>query len=318
MSAAPQPASSPAGEDADARPSVLIVDDSRFVRASMVRSLARDFRVQQADSGERAWELLLLDDSIGAVLSDLSMPGVDGFELLRRVRGSLLPRIRDLPFAVLSGGDDPLARSRAYDLGADRFDVKGAAVDELSDWLTQRLAKDVSASAGPGSASASGESAAPDRRNQQALQDWLMAVYGRMSPSVDAPAVVFRLHAQGAEDLPERLKRGIRAADALYLDSAETAWLCAAGSAAHALRLALRFGVLAAGREAAHLPLGARIEVCLQLIDPTRPLACLAALHGAVRSLPQFPGLAVRAGAGGWGPAWDCQLPWAAARLLVS
>lgn len=301
------------------RSSVLIVDDSRFVRASMMRSLSGRFRVQQADSGERAWELLLLDDSIRAVLSDLSMPGVDGFELLRRVRGSLLPRIRDLPFAVMSGADDVLARARALDLGADRFAVKGAAVDELEDWLSERLVPEAPAPATTGQETPDAHAnAAPDRRHQQALQDWLMSVYGRMTPSVDAPAVVFRLHAQGVEELPERLKRGIRAADALYLESAETAWLCAAGSAAHALRLALRFGVLAAGREAAHQPLGARIEVCLQLVDPTRPLACLAALHSANLSLPLSPGLAVRAGSGGWGPAWDCQLPWAVARLLVS
>ncbi len=301
---------------------VLLVDDSRFVRASMRHSLGDVWTLRETDSGDRAWEMLLLDESIAVVLSDLSMPGIDGFELLQRVRGSMVPRIRRLPFAILSGADDAPARARAQALGADRFVLKGDDPDVLRTWLSTVLRP---GAARPGStepvkvASVQAESASV----QHALHDWLLTVFGRLSPSVQTPGVVFRLHAQGVDDLPGRLRRGIRAADALHLeeplsDATQTAWLCAVGSSSHALRLALRFAVLAAGREAAAGSIGARIEVCLQPIDPLQPLACLQVLGHAAPVLPLSPGMAMRCAAGGWGCAWECQLPWPAARLLVS
>ena len=299
------------------RPVVLLVDDSAFVRASLAKRLSAQFVVRQASSGEHAWETLLLDPDIAAVLSDLSMPGIDGFQLLGRVRNSVVPRIRRLPVAVLSGADDAAARRRAIELGADRFEVKAENVDPLCVWLAQAIGKQ-----SPEAVDPRGSDLPPVSRlgqpDKSGLQDWLMSVFGRLRPTVEAPAVLYRLHAVGIDDVPGRLRRGIRAADALHLDESGTAWLCAAGTASHALRLALRFGVLAAGREAASGASGARVEVCVHPIDPLQPLACLNHLQDREAALPLSAGLAIRSAAGGWGLAWDCQLPWPAARLLVS
>ena len=302
---------------------VLLVDDSRFVRASMRRSLGGAFSLRETDSGDRAWEMLLLDESITAVLSDLSMPGIDGFQLLQRVRGSMVPRIRHVPFAILSGANDEQARSRAQALGADRFVLKGDDPAVLRAWLSTVMQPGADDPASLDETRTDTPVRAESSNAQQALHDWLLAVFGRLSPSVQTPGVVFRLHAQGVDDLPGRLRRGIRAADALHLndplsDATQTAWLCAVGSSSHALRLALRFAVLAAGREAAPGSIGARIEVCLQPIDPLQPLACLQVLGQATPVLPLSPGMAMRCAASGYEGAWECQLPWPAARLLVS
>ena len=302
---------------------VLLVDDSRFVRASMRRSLGGAFSLRETDSGDRAWEMLLLDESITAVLSDLSMPGIDGFQLLQRVRGSMVPRIRHVPFAILSGANDEQARSRAQALGADRFVLKGDDPAVLRAWLSTVMQPGADDPASLDETRTDTPVRAESANAQQALHDWLLAVFGRLSPSVQTPGVVFRLHAQGVDDLPGRLRRGIRAADALHLndplsDATQTAWLCAVGSSSHALRLALRFAVLAAGREAAPGSIGARIEVCLQPIDPLQPLACLQVLGQAAPVLPLSPGMAIRCAASGYEGAWECQLPWPAARLLVS
>lgn len=302
---------------------VLLVDDSRFVRASMRRSLGGAFSLRETDSGDRAWEMLLLDESITAVLSDLSMPGIDGFQLLQRVRGSMVPRIRHVPFAILSGANDEQARSRAQALGADRFVLKGDDPAVLRAWLSTVMQPGADDPASLDETLTDAPVRAESSNAQQALHDWLLAVFGRLSPSVQTPGVVFRLHAQGVDDLPGRLRRGIRAADALHLndplsDATQTAWLCAVGSSSHALRLALRFAVLAAGREAAPGSIGARIEVCLQPIDPLQPLACLQVLGQAAPVLPLSPGMAIRCAASGYEGAWECQLPWPAARLLVS
>jgi CheY-like chemotaxis protein len=362
--------------------SVLVVDDSRFVRASLVRGLTGRFRVQQAESGERAWELLLLDDSIGVVLSDLSMPGIDGFELLRRVRGSMLERVRELPFAMLSGSDDAAQRERALALGADRFVVKGDGVGELADWIEERLraAREASAHApvpvgakapeaaapvapvapipapttartpaptptaavptqppissapvaptqvpasGSVAAAANGpaDGAAPrvTRLVPDPVPRWFAAAAGRPVAAGEAAPALIRMHAPGLDDLPARLRRGVRAADALFVESADTAWLCVPATAATALRLSLRFGLLAAGRQA-HAPGGAaaRVTMCMHPVDPLLPGTALAALLAAPPQPPAGGGLAVRAFAGAWGPGWQCALPWPAVRLLAT
>lgn len=329
-----------------ARPVILIVDDSRFVRASLMRNLSMRFELAQAESGEHAWELLLLDPSIGAVLSDLDMPGIDGFELLRRVRGSMLERVRSLPFAVLSGTVDASHRDRARDLGADRFIVKGAAFDELEEWLLHRFEAHA-ASSGPRQpsrdapphvtpqptrpdasgpayrivpppglpASASEPPSRPPvtRLVPDPLQRWFSGAVGRVVPG-DVSPVLVRLHAPGLDELPARLRRGVRGADALHVDGADTAWLCVPAAPAVGLRLALRFGLLAAGRQAAD----ARIAVCLQPVEMARAAEALAALQASVPAPAAQPGIAVRVTEGPWGASWHCELPWAAVRLMVA
>ena len=374
------------------------------MRASLVRGLAGRFRIQQADSGERAWELLLLDPSIGAVLSDLTMPGIDGFELLRRVRASLVERVRDLPFAVLSGSDDPAQRERAMSLGADRFVVKGDGVGELAGWLDERLAEGAAkaaaaepivpqraaarhelppssgappavaqsaaaqpsaadptaarppgarppaappaatdrvvvavpavanpAAAGPAAASpatavpapatavpaASAASAVPAPPVPEPIPNWYAGVIERAAAAGDAGLVLVRLHAPALDDLPARLRRGVRSADALRVESAHTAWLCVPATSSAALRLAMRFGLLAAGRLALADPgQAARVSLCLRPIDPAHPQDALVDLMASPPPAAAG-GCTLRVLAGAWGPAWTSTLPWPAVRMLV-
>ena len=296
---------------------MLVVDDSRFVRASLVRALSPRFRIRQADAGERAWELLLLDPSIGAVLSDLSMPGMDGLELLRRVRGSMLGRVRELPFAVLSGADDPEQRRRAEALGADRFVVKGDGVDALGDWIESRLAETPAPQAVVQATAPEPTPSEPTPSDP--LRRWFEVAIARPSSPGDAPPALLRLDAPGLDAVPARLRRGVRAADALHVDGVDAAWLCVPASGPLALRLALRFGLLAAGRLAAVAgPAQAGVSVCLHAVDPARPGDALEALRALTPWAPPSAGLSLRVLAGPWGPAWQCGLPWPAVRLLVS
>ena len=64
---------------------LLIVDDSKFQRAIIKEMLGEHFRLEEATSGEEC--LMILEKSshlIDLVLLDLVMPGIDGFEVLRR------------------------------------------------------------------------------------------------------------------------------------------------------------------------------------------------------------------------------------------
>jgi len=299
------------------RAAVLLVDDSRFVRASAVRSLGEGFRIIQADSGERAWEMLLLEHSIGAVLSDLAMPGVDGFELLQRVRGSILARIKALPFVVLSGADDPAHRVRAMSLGADRFVVKGDGLDELKDWLRGRLDQHAGAP-WPVSAPPPPSVRKPRLVPEDPLQSWFQAAVARISPTPAAPAVLYRVTAPGMTDLTVRLRSGIRSADALYLDGIESGWLCACGPFSQTVRLGLRLALLAAGRQAGAPQDGPRIELCMQPVDTAHTLGALAAIARIGPMGAGAGGPTIRALPGLWGPGWQSELPWEAVRLLAT
>ncbi len=63
------------------------------------------------------------------IVTDTRMPGLDGFELCRRVRSHAL--IGQIPIVFLSGWDDYRSRYRAYELGATDYIAKGSPMREL-------------------------------------------------------------------------------------------------------------------------------------------------------------------------------------------
>ena len=82
-----------------ARPRILVADDNADMRGYVRRLLADRFEVSEAADGPAAWAAALasLPDLI---LSDVMMPGMDGFELLRRLRADA--RTREVPVILLS------------------------------------------------------------------------------------------------------------------------------------------------------------------------------------------------------------------------
>lgn len=115
----------------EAPPKVLIVDDSRMVRASIVRHLRDRFQVREEVDGEAGWEALVIDPEIQLVITDIGMPRLDGYGLLERIRSSKLTRVHDLPVVVISGEEDSDSREKAYKLGANDFITKGIGATEL-------------------------------------------------------------------------------------------------------------------------------------------------------------------------------------------
>ena len=121
-------------------PRVLVVDDSRLVRMALVRNLKGQFDVREEGDGESAWQQLILDHSIRAVISDLQMPKLDGFGLLQRVRASKQRRLQEMPFIVVSGEETEEERERVRQLGASDFVTKGAGSAEILTRLNNLLA----------------------------------------------------------------------------------------------------------------------------------------------------------------------------------
>lgn len=117
--------------DISLKPRILIADDSRIVRATLIKHIEGMFEFREALDGEQAWEMLLIDPSIRVVISDLTMPKLDGYGLLRRIRASKIGRIRDMPVVVVSGSDEQAERERAKAAGATDLITKGIGTAQL-------------------------------------------------------------------------------------------------------------------------------------------------------------------------------------------
>jgi two-component system KDP operon response regulator KdpE len=124
------------------RPAVLLVDDDPTLLSVLSRRLAREgMDVSTAPSGNAA--LAALDRGWPALLVvDLMMPGMDGFELCRRVK-----RIADLPIIVLSSVDASEAKVRALEEYAEDYITKPFDPDELVARINRVMRR---ASSGPG------------------------------------------------------------------------------------------------------------------------------------------------------------------------
>jgi two-component system cell cycle response regulator len=117
--------------DISLKPRVLIADDSRIVRATLIKHIQGMFEFREALDGEQAWEALLLDPNIRVVITDLTMPNLDGYGLLARIRGSKISRIRTIPVVVVSGSDEQQERDRAKAAGATDLITKGMGTPQL-------------------------------------------------------------------------------------------------------------------------------------------------------------------------------------------
>lgn len=106
------------------KPRILIVDDSKVLRRAAAKILGVAYDVVLANDGEDGWEKIAVDDSIQVVFSDLSMPVLDGYGLLERIRSSDNARISELPVIIVTGGEGEEARIQALDMGATDFITK--------------------------------------------------------------------------------------------------------------------------------------------------------------------------------------------------
>jgi CheY-like chemotaxis protein len=102
---------------------ILIVDDNLPSADTMELALMDldGFETSSALNGVRAWSLIqeFEGDRLAAVVTDLHMPAMDGFELISRIRSDA--RYTHLPILVVSATTDPNAPQRVLDLGANGF-----------------------------------------------------------------------------------------------------------------------------------------------------------------------------------------------------
>ena len=114
----------PLQETPVSQPKILIVDDSATIRATLTRAVRDEFDPLDAVDGEQAWEFLVNNEDIELLVTDLAMPKLDGFGLIKRMRSCEVSRISRMPVIVVTGANDTEARERAFIEGANDFITK--------------------------------------------------------------------------------------------------------------------------------------------------------------------------------------------------
>lgn len=105
---------------------VLVVDDDVQMMKAVTNALrARGYDVLTASSGERALDLIT-EEELDLVLLDLGLPGIEGDEVIRRLRAW-----SELPVIVVSVRDGQEDKVAALDAGADDFVTKPFGIKEL-------------------------------------------------------------------------------------------------------------------------------------------------------------------------------------------
>jgi two-component system cell cycle response regulator len=114
---------------AQALPQILLAEDSETSATLVARHLHGKFEILHARDGLQAWHMLATNPAIEAVITDLEMPRALGRDLLSRIRGGEVARLKDMPVLVLTTASDDAARHLAFANGASDFIAK--PVDSL-------------------------------------------------------------------------------------------------------------------------------------------------------------------------------------------
>lgn len=102
------------------RPRILLVDDSPVARAVARMCLSREYEVVEAGSAARALQLLRVLD-VALVVTDCNMPGGDGLDFVRALRGNARKEVSGLRVVLITG--ETGGRARALEAQAKEVGV---------------------------------------------------------------------------------------------------------------------------------------------------------------------------------------------------
>ncbi|MFZ5597396.1 MAG: response regulator [Bacillota bacterium] len=120
--------------DGTARPRILVVEDE----TSLARFLQLELNHEgyQAETAQNGYEALgrLSEGKWDLVLLDIMLPGIDGFEVCRRIRKN-----SDVPIIMLTARDETQSKVKGLDTGADDYVTKPFVIEELLARIRVRL-----------------------------------------------------------------------------------------------------------------------------------------------------------------------------------
>ena len=117
--------------------SVLVVDDIPLNLLLVQKMLARyNFKMRTAANGQQALDAVSAEKP-DLILLDLMMPGIDGFEVIRRLKND--PATADIRIVILSALNSNEDVVKGFNLGADDFIMKPIIMEKLLSCVVTQL-----------------------------------------------------------------------------------------------------------------------------------------------------------------------------------
>lgn len=107
---------------------ILVVDDAKTNVDILVEALKSDYKLSVAMNGEAALQIAARSTP-DLVLLDIMMPGIDGYEVCRRMRK--MPELAEVPIVFLSALDEATQKARGFEAGANDYVTKPFEVLEV-------------------------------------------------------------------------------------------------------------------------------------------------------------------------------------------
>jgi len=115
---------------------ILVIDDEFTTCVLLEHFLSNEYQVISKQSGVEA--LLWLENNLpDLIISDIQMPNLDGFELLKEIR--LKGYTKHTPVIMLSGGTESKERIKCYQLGAQDYLTKPFNPSELEELVKKNI-----------------------------------------------------------------------------------------------------------------------------------------------------------------------------------
>ncbi|SHE56680.1 two-component system, chemotaxis family, response regulator CheY [Marinitoga hydrogenitolerans DSM 16785] len=111
-------------------PKVLIIDDSKMTRsyhASILKSAG--YEIYEAEDGAKALDILYREDKIDIILTDLNMPNLDGFSLIKKIRDDEF--YKNVPIIIVTTLDKSTDKMKGFEVGANFYIVKPSDPESL-------------------------------------------------------------------------------------------------------------------------------------------------------------------------------------------
>lgn len=106
---------------------ILVIEDDNSLRSLFCKTLQRNnYQTLEADCAETALSILDVE-TIDLIVTDVMMPGMNGFELIRQIREAQM----DIPILIITAKSDIMDKQIGFLSGADDYMVKPININEL-------------------------------------------------------------------------------------------------------------------------------------------------------------------------------------------
>jgi putative two-component system response regulator len=112
----------PPAAQAKAKASILVIDDTPSNLALMQALLKDHYQVRGANGGEKGLQIAASQRPPDLILLDIMMPGIDGYEVCRRLKAD--PRTKDIPVIFLTARSEVEDEQHGFEIGAVDYIVK--------------------------------------------------------------------------------------------------------------------------------------------------------------------------------------------------